>query len=370
MGAYTYLPADTITGTFVGDELPLSNVSYDIRVNDAAQMTADLPVDGITGPVDFLEPGRTSIYVDHGGSIPFSGILWDWPIYDSETRSLQLSFLDFFSYWDHLLISESLSYAATDQLAVARSLFGYGMNKGGSNLAPAYTGTALSGVLRDRDYLGTDLAPIGQRIRELSAVDQGFDFRVYSRWENGYPRRVVQLGYPILGRAYPASGLVFDLDVDCTKWTAGKAGSVVASTIYATGSVAPGSPSGTLPDTYLADDPSVRAAGYPRLESAQTFDEITGATSLQQRASGALTVSRVPQQTMQFILNGDSGPDVGSYLPGDQCLGKVARGDGLFRYGAEITATITGVSVRVDDEHNDTTTLDVAPISVTQGVAR
>ena len=370
MPAYTFTARDVLTGTILGDEMPLSNVQYDLRVNDAAAMTASLSVDAMAGPVNFLEPARTAIYVDRGGSLAYAGIMWDEPDYDSSTRTLQISCLDFLSYWDHLLITDSITYAAKDQLAIARSLCDYGMNKGGSNLAPTYVGPTTSGVNRDRNYLAADQAPIGQRLRELSAVDNGFDFRIYAQWENGYPRRVVQFGYPTLGRPYPASAVVFDLDVDCTKWTRAKSGSTSANVIYATGSVAAGATAGTLPPTYTADDASVRAAGYPRLESSQQFAEIITATPLQQHAKGALNLQRLPVTTMQLTMNGTSGPDLGEYLPGDQCKAVVGRGDGLFRYGAEIIATITSVSVSVDSESNDTVTVGIAPSMITEGVAR
>lgn len=370
MPRYKYLAADTLTGTLLA-ELPLSGVSYDLRVNDAAQLHATLPLDAVRGFPGFTDPARTSIYAQRGSVIQFGGPIWGWT-YDKATRSVTIDCDDFLSYFDHLEISDDLSYAATDQLAIARSLASYGMNKGGSNLALNYTGPATSGVTRDRNYLGADQASIGQRLRELSAVDNGFDFRFTVRMENGYPRRVMQLGYPTLGRTYPTSQIVFEADADGTGFTFTKDGASSASTVYGVGGIPTGQ---TVPPTYTADDSSVRLAGYPRLESSVTYSDVTQLATLTAHATGEMKLRRLPLQTAKLTVRSDPStiekqPALGEYLPGDQCLVRVGRGDALFPNGAEITATITGVSVAVDDEHNDEITVQLAVISVTQGVQR
>lgn len=377
MAEYTLLVADTLTGTFVGDELPLSDFSYDIRVNDAAVMSASLPVDAVAGTLDFLEPERTAIYVDRGGSIAYSGMLWDLPDYDSSTRTLQLSFGDFFSYWDHLLITDDMSFTSKPLTTIARSLMGYGMNKGNANLSPVYEITGVDSASYTMAYAAADHAPVGQRVRELSRGEQGgngFDFRVSSRWEAGYPRRVVSfgpnslLGYQGLGRSYPASGLVFDLDTDCSKWTLAKAGSPGANVIYGTGSVPPGATAGTLPVTVNPIASDILSAGYPRLESSQQVDTFNGTVLLVQ-ARGSLNRSKIPALSMQLTLNGN-GPDLGEFQPGDQAAFRVKRGDGYFRYGAQIIGTIASVNVAVNAERNEAITVGVSVDSVTQGVAR
>jgi hypothetical protein len=370
MPAYTYLAADTMTGTLLA-ELPLSGVTYDLRVNDSAQMHATLPLDSLRAAIDLTEPDRLAIYVMRGDTCQFGGILWGWQ-YAQGTRTLTIDCGDFLSYLDRLFITSDLTYAAVEQLAIARSLVSYGMGKGGSNLSPAFTGATTSGITRDRNYVGLDEVSVGQRLRELSAVDQGFDFRISARMEGNYPRRTVQFGYPTLGRAWPASRVVFEVDADSTDFTFTKDGGSSASVVYAVGGIPTG---GTVPPTYTADDPTIRTAGYPRLEYAVTYSDITELTTLTAHAKGELALRRLPIQTATLTLRSGpgttvTGPDLGEYLPGDQCKLRVARGDALFPYGAEIIATVTAVSVAVDDEHNDAITVNFAVNTVTQGVRR
>jgi hypothetical protein len=370
MGAYTYLFADTLTGHLLA-ELPMTGVTYDLRVNDAAVLKGTISLDDAPGVIDLTTAGRTAVYVTKGGSIRYSGIIWGRQ-YDSAARTLSIDCQDFLSYTDHLCITSDLTYVATDQLALARSLVSYGMTKGGSNLSLAYAGPALSGVPRDRTYLATDQAFVGARLRELSAVDGGFDFMFSARWEaNGYPRRVLQLGYPSLGRAWPASAVVFETDADAVKLTWNEDAGSSASTVYGTGAVASGLPAGTLPPMYTADAPAVRSGGFPRLEAVVAFTDITQLATLTSTTLGKLDLSRLPLQTMQLTIGtAASAPTIGEYLPGDQCLIRVGRGDALWKYGAEIIATIVTVAVAVDDEHNDTVTVGLAPITITQGAVR
>src|SRR5688500_1705490 len=76
---YTYLIAD-LRGGAILDELPLSGVSFDKKLNDAGSLRAQLqvldPVIRSRGPRLLTEPGRTAIYVDRDGTLLWGGIIW------------------------------------------------------------------------------------------------------------------------------------------------------------------------------------------------------------------------------------------------------------------------------------------------------
>lgn len=368
MGTYTYLAADTMTGRILA-ELPLRNVSYDICVNRAASLAATLPLSGVApGMWEASTPGRTSIYVDLDGVIVWGGILWGRQ-YTKSGKALALDAKDFGSYLDHIYITSDLAYTGVDQLAIARSLVDYAMNKGGSNLRLSYTGTLSSGVARDRTYLGADQGAVGARLAELSAVDDGFDFRFLSRWEGGYLRRVVQLAYPTLGRTYPASGLTFDFEADATDLTWAEDGANSASLIYAVGALPAGGAAGTNPKIAVSNA-AVMASGIPRLESVLTFDSISTLGSLIAQANGALAVSAWPLQTMTLgVRDTGSTPPLGSYVPGDQVCIRVGAGGDLWPNTAIVIATVTAISVAVDDQSDQAITLELAPLSITLGAA-
>jgi len=372
---YTYLAADRATGRLLA-ELPLRSVQYDLRVNDAATLQCELILDEAPSAVDLTGSVRTSILVNRGDSLMFGGTIWGRQ-YTASTRTMRLDVGDTQSYLDaHVLITSDLNYKQVDQLAIARSLVQYANAKTGVALNPTYTGTTVSGVRRDRSYLGADGAPVGQRLKELSALEGGFDFRWVPYWDNGVGsvvRRALQLGYPTLGRTYPTSQLVFEMDVDTIDYGWTEDGQTVASTVYTTGAVKEGSPANAQPPRYTADDPTVRVAGYPRMEAAESFSDITTPSVLAAHARGKLALTRMPLQTFTLTIASiaaSAAPQLGEYLPGDHCLTRIPRGDGLYRYGAEIVGLITAVSVAVDEEGNDTITVTIAPESIAQGVPR
>src|SRR3569833_657772 len=77
--AYTYLIADLRTGAIL-DELPLSGVQFDKKLNDTGSQRGQLRVDDpeirIREPRLLAEPGRTALYVDRDGDLVWGGIVW------------------------------------------------------------------------------------------------------------------------------------------------------------------------------------------------------------------------------------------------------------------------------------------------------
>jgi hypothetical protein len=314
--------------------------------------------------------------VNRGDVLMFGGALWGRR-YQASQRMCQLDFGDTLSYLDaHVHVTSDLTYRQVDQLAIARSLVQYANSKQGAALGPTYLGDTTSGVLRDRTYLGADRAPVGQRLRELSAVEGGFDFRFENYWDGGLvggaARRAVRFGFPSLGRAYPASQLVFEIDSDTVDYTYTEDGSSMAAVVYATGALPNGAAAGALPPEFVAQDPSAPSAGYPRMEATLSYTDITTPSVLAAHARGQLALSHRPPETYELVVQGEAvgAPPLGTYLPGDKCLIRVPRRDALWPYGAEIQGTITGVNVAIDDEQNELVTVGVSPYQTVEGQAR
>ncbi|MFL6126906.1 MAG: hypothetical protein ACJ73U_45700, partial [Actinophytocola sp.] len=100
MGAvYTYLIADLRSGQIL-DELPLSGVTFDKKLNDTGSLRAQLnvadPVIRRREPRLLTEPGRTAVYVDRDGDLLWGGIVWT-SRYSGATGVLELGASDLLS---------------------------------------------------------------------------------------------------------------------------------------------------------------------------------------------------------------------------------------------------------------------------------
>ena len=369
MPTYRYYACDTLTGDLLA-ELPLTGVTFSLVVNDTGGFGATLPLSAEPYLVQVTQPGRTSVYIERDGVLVYGGIIWGRQ-YDAAAGTLTLDGSDFLSYTDHLVISDNLNYGQVEQLAIFRSLVDYGMHKGGSDLGLSYIGTSSSGVKRDRTYAATDLSVLGDMLRQLSAVDSGFDFIFGVRWEGARPRRYVQLGYPSLGRPLAQSLLYFDYNADLSALTFAEDAASSASTIYAVGGVLETAPAGTNPPTYTADAQPIRAGGMPRLESQLSFDDITQQATLNAHALGELAAIENPVLTMTIGFNNHTRnqPPVGTFLPGDQCLVLIAAGDLMFAQGATLLGSIASLDVTISDEGDEQLALGIAPSLVTPGPA-
>src|SRR3954462_6964694 len=99
MAVYTYYAADLMTGQLL-DEIPLSDVSFTLPINDAGTLSATVPLYSRSGLAQTLATARTALYVDRDGVLVWGGVLWTRR-YDAKDTSLQLDALDFLSYLDH-----------------------------------------------------------------------------------------------------------------------------------------------------------------------------------------------------------------------------------------------------------------------------
>lgn len=141
-----------------------------------------------------------------------------------------------------------------------------------------------SGVLRDREYYFDDSATVLKRLQELSAVQNGFEWRIDLKFvdNNRYISPVFRTGYPRIGIKSDTPQAVFELpggllDVSIeNRWD---------ETDAATHFLAKGSGEGEdtpFSSPHVAYD--VEDSGIPRLEMVQTFDSVKEQATLDAHA--------------------------------------------------------------------------------------
>lgn len=339
---YTYLFCDLMTDTVIA-ELPLADVTYSTELNGIGTLTATIPYNDETAPLDpetASTPGRTAIYVDRDGVIVWGGIIWTRQPSGRSSKLIQAA--EFMSYYQHRYIKTTLSTDTSailntalvpdgqrlypDQKFLAWSLLNYAHAQpyGSIGISTAdLTGTA-HGVTRTATYYGFERPEIYKALAELAASDDGFDFGIDVGWtpaaNNNPPTRYrrARAWYPRRGRTADSSGLVF---------VKGGPGSSILEydwpedgTATATEVTALGAGTGEAKVQALVQEPNLLAAGWPLLEAVSTYDAVVDQAQISGLAAAELTSRSTAQTNPTFTVTADDDPAFGSYGVGDEAL--------------------------------------------------
>lgn len=215
---YTFLVEDVITGEI--GELPLNDVVYEDYINRPGKLTATLPLADADENVDLLDVGRRAFYVLRNGTIDWGGLLLNATV-PMSGDAVKLACLGWLGWFDMRDIWTDRQFTATDQFTIFKTLvddaqdpaanIGYnstgaptGLLAGaGADMGITVTWAALSGVLRDRlqDYRYFAGKNLGDALRQLAALDDGFDFAMRYAVDAGGGKidKSVLLSYPQQG---------------------------------------------------------------------------------------------------------------------------------------------------------------------------
>jgi hypothetical protein len=233
---------------------------------------------------------------------------------DENAHTVEVSALDYRAVLNRrrLYSGSTLTWAATDQAAIAWGLIQQTQTRPGGDLGIAQGAGATTGVLRDRTYEAGD--SVGERIQELSEVIGGFDWDITPSSASGlsldiwYPQRGVNRGVVL-----EYGGLVKAVrrEVDPSNY---------ANAIRYTGSTDPV----TLPDEVEAADLAGRLEG--RWDAVYGDDGLTTQTALDDRAAWQLAQAQVVQPTYTLTLRAGAWEGPSHIWVGDPVLVVVMSG--------------------------------------------
>lgn len=362
--AYTYLIADLRRGVIL-DELPLSGVSFNKRLNDTGSLRGQLhvrdPVIRDREPRLLTEPGRTAIYVDRDGDLLWGGVVWT-SRYSAAGGMLELGASDFLSYFEHRRVldpndlTEGFVHPDTDQVTIARDVIQLVQSHDGGDLGIVFTGAQSSGVTRSVSYPPGELKPVADLLRDLSNADGGFDFTFDIRYdENGQPERFLHIGYPRLGQ--PGAPHVWEYGANLIDFAWPVDASTMATRVFAQGTG-----DANEPILRVAEDRAAYSAGWPLLEDAASQLDTKNAALLDAHARGELAARRRPVVLPELTVRADLDPTVGTYTVGDDA--RIIIEDPFFAAERlDVTVRILGFEVTPgDDGGQEEVKLTVAPI--------
>jgi hypothetical protein len=365
VSSYTYLIADLASGTIL-DELPLSGVSFDKRLNDTGSFRGQVPVDDpvvrARHPRLLTEPGRNAIYVDRDGELLWGGIIWT-SRYGAAKGVLEIGASDFLSYFERRRVlatpvsaTGTVSYSNVDQLAIAADLIDLAQSHPGGDLDLEVRGSDSSGIARTVAYSAGELKPVADALRDLANADGGFDFAVDVEYgPDGRPRRFIRFGYPRLGQ--PGGPHVWEYGVNLIDFGWPRDASSMVTRMFAQGSAADDTPL-----LRYAEDNAAYDQGWILLEDAASQLDTRDPTLVDAQARGALAARRRPVVLPELTVRADVDPIVGGYSVGDDV--RLVIEDPFFAdHPVDVTVRLLSFEVAPgDDAGLEQVTLTVAPI--------
>lgn len=327
----TWIIGDLLTGARI-QTLPVLSGSWSDVLNDSGSIECTVslrdPDVRRLNLADSARPGRTFLAAVQDDAILQAGPVWLHE-YDNTEGTLTLSGAGLYSYFDRRALLPVLtpgqlpSDPATDSVYTGLSLQGIAVSivqqalSWPSGNVPVVLPTPLAGS-NTRTYRGSDLAPVGDRLRELSGVQNGPDIRFAPRWK---PDRLAVEWVMLVGT--PDQPLLFSPQKPV--FNVGLAGSSVSDLFVSIDGAGIGSQAfasgGRAAEEVLiarAFDPRLTSEGFPLLDLVDSsFSTVTQLATLQGYASELALSGRSPVQSWSFTHQTDQRPFLTGFNVGD-----------------------------------------------------
>lgn len=323
---------ETRTGTVVFNEVPYLGVPDFSRViNGESNIKVQIPV-GDMGVPDrtrlrsLVAEWRYSIAVCIGTSVMAIGPIMTWQ-FDHTSQTLALGAG---SVWALLMrrllikspvtLSSPLDVSATNDAnylgqtlaTIARNIVSDSLGRGSTFQLPIDLPSAVAGS-NDRNYVVYDLASVGQRLKDLTQVENGPDID----WDpyfssSGVIRINMRIGTPTLQQF--GLNLIWDDLSGITNLNVDRNGADMITSNFTRGNATE-----RASQVAWTRDGSLTAIGWPELEQVDTTHQsVTDFTTLQSYANESVRFFKVPTETWHAEVITDVTPIAGTFKPGDR----------------------------------------------------
>lgn len=332
---YRYLCTNVLSGTLLGDYLPVEPQSFSDVINGGGTFTGSLDlIAGVSqqaggenlaaqdaANVAAITPRKGMLWVLQDGTPIWGGILWDWvPTTILQWQMpVQGATLDFLL--GRRIIETDLVFTNADVFDMARGIVQYAFGKGpGYQVAGVTYSNALSGVTDSLTFPGSQqqdcLSALGTLV---STYGIEFHFRPYQDQAGGL-HLSFDLGYPALGQAYPASGLAYSFPGNLLDYAFTATGSTGANRLIGSAQNTTASGTGAAYTGSAVDDTDI-ANGYPVTEQVVSPVGVTFTSDAQVSAycAGLLPSYTATQLAPLVILGNGQYPPVAVTQLGSYC---------------------------------------------------
>lgn len=345
-----FLREDIMSG--IVTDISLENYSYGETLNRPDALNASVPLTAADATEEILDPWRTAIYAVRGDRVEFGGILQPAQL-SLGAAALSITCFGWLGYWDHVTIRTDYTPSNTDQFTIFKHLIDDAQNEAvwgdGFDLGIDVTWDALSGVKRDRsdDYRPWKAKNLGDALRQLAALDNGFDFAMQYTLNTSTDRidKAIKLYSPTKGRD---TGYLFEYD---------RAGN---TNVVARGFADPidfawvgdgwgsGNDATRLRSPYT--DESLRGI-YPPYMAAPAWSSVKVQATLNDHTDGYFARTNRPKRVPTVRVDPDLSPRWGDYELGDTANFRIIDGygsTGLIPDRFRITSTKVAAGDTID----------------------
>lgn len=311
-GPWRFLLFDAVTFrpqaelVVVGDDAAFGEI---LNSPGAATFTIPLyPANSSALTPEMLKPPRAVFAVERNDVL-----VWAGPIlahtYNIASQTVTFACEGFLNYLRRRFVWSDLNYVNIDQAFIATALIAYAASWSSGDLHIDTSTVRATGVLRERHYHYYEHQRIGILLEQLSAVDNGFDFRLAPYWTAGTNSSLglrLAIQYPAIGRD---TGIVLDLNSNARSDTVQLDGSNIC---YVAGTEG----GGTGETAYFnSRQDNALLAVNPRLEDVTTHGDVSEPATLAAYSQARLNRGSTPMVVPRVYVGMDM---LGTFVTGDR----------------------------------------------------
>lgn len=369
MARYRLIYTETSFSRILG-YFPLLGLSFDDAINSPGSMAITIPLDNrraIDAPVERdatntvrinaplidiedFEPAETTAFIERNGGIIAGGPIWTARLsVDNDTITLGAE--GWLSYLRRIHIDQDLDFVDVDQGLIAQQLVDLALAKLNTPVKLNSGSTPRVSQNVTQSYAAAERKNVGGAIEQLANVFDGFSFR--------FSHRVLLPNSPAFGiqstfevEPDPRGRLtrhVFDIG-RASRVELSLDGKMVTTFAEAWGT-------GQADGGIFVDRDNFEVGGPPRLETIETFNDISNFFTLFDKANFIVARGAKSLRRLQMRIKPSDVSPVGSYHAGDRVTLKGSNG----RVTAEGAWRIVELGVQVDRTGTEEVALSLVP---------
>lgn len=329
MSQWSWHVFDLATGAALG-QVPLASWSHTDRLNDSGEWAATMSSPESVALVRYAlncvvasKAVLVAVRVDNVGAARAEYTGWIPP---GGNRRPDLAGKNLLGYLDFRVIESTVAYSSIDQHSIAAGIVSTAV---GTMIDTSQV--TASGVTRVRTWNNWEAKNVGEALRQLSAVENGFDFDVRTEYDTGTLRRRLRCWYPRRGAVLsPSQPLVFEYGRNMLTLPTIDGNADFATRVVAIGKEQDSATQARL--VSIQTNSALIAAGYPVIVKHLDRSDITTQGGLDDLANGELDrASTLQDDEISFQVDpNDPSHPWGSWDLGASCYVKVPPGVALW----------------------------------------
>jgi len=344
--AIQFIIGDLLTGRRI-QTLPALAGRWSEVINDAGEVSCTVslrdPMVKRLGLRESAAVGKAFLAAVDGDTVLQAGPVWDHD-WDGDSRKLTLRAAGLLSYFDHRVVLPVLAGRLPSDPTTDTRYMPQDLDPESEYPWPSDTRSSLQGVMvglfeqamswpsadipltlpavipgtAERPYRGSDVAPVGERVRELTQVIGGPEVRLTGQWTTDRLglEWVAEIGTPDEPLIFSPQRPVFY--VGTSKSSVGRLRVKVSGSSLASQTFASGGRSIDEALVSVSTDSTLLDAGYPFLESVDSsHSTVQELATLQNYSDEAVARARKPREVWAFTHNVSTAPFLSSFRAGD-----------------------------------------------------